>query len=290
MATASILGKAESNARPSAGFRDVVVHVDESPQTAARLAFAAAFAREYGAHLVAVVTQGPPEIPPGIRAEVGNSFIELWRERAQAVSAGLAEQAAKAGRAEGIDIECRIAEGLPEETLLVHARHADLTILSQASGPDASDQTRTIEALLFGAGRPILLLPAAGRYAVPGRHILVAWNASRESARALADAMPLLGCAKHVTVLSADPKAAASRVPGADIALHLARHGVKVATSTTYAGDIGVGDALLNRATDLGADMLVMGGYGHSRTREAIFGGATRHVLDHMTLPVLMSH
>lgn len=290
MTPSAILKKTDANAKPGFGLRDVVVHVDESPQTAARVAFAASMAREYGLHLVAVVTQSPPDIPPGIRAEVGETFFETWRKRAEAASAKLAEDVAKAGRAEGIGIECRIAEGLPEETLLVHARHADLTIVSQAAGAAADEHTRTIEALLFGAGRPILLLPSAGRYAVPGRHVLLAWNASRESARAVADAMPLLQAAQHVTVLSADPRGAASRVPGADIALHLARHGVKVATSTTYAGDIGIGDALLNRATDLGADLLVMGGYGHSRTREAIFGGATRHVLDHMTLPVLMSH
>ena len=156
---------------------------------------------------------------------------------------------------------------------MAHARHVDLTILGQASGDAAADQARTIEALLFGSGRPILLLPSVGTYKTELRHILCAWNGSREATRALADAMPLLRRAEHVTVLSADPPGAAHRDAGADIALHLARHGVNVRTSPTYSGDLTVGDALLNRAADLGADLLVMGGYGHSRTREAIFGG-----------------
>ncbi len=290
MTTPAILKKSDAPATAAAGLRDLVVHVDDGAETEGRVAFAAAFARAQGAHLVAVATQTPPYIPAAVRAEVGETFFEAWRKTNATATARQAERAAVAGRAEGVEIEFRTVEGQPEDTLLVHARHADLTILSQAAGPAAAEQTRTIEALLFGSGRPILLVPAAGRYTAPGRHVLVAWNGSREAARAVADAMPVLQRAQHVTVLSADPAGAARRVPGADIALHLARHGVKVATSTTYAGDIGIGDALLNRATDLGADMLVMGGYGHSRTREAIFGGATRHVLEHMTLPVFMSH
>ncbi len=290
MGSAAILRNPEAPAAAAAGLCDLVVHVDEGPECEGRIAFAAGLARAHGAHLAAVLTQSPPYVPPSVRAEVGETFFEAWRNGAADTAARLAGRVAAAGRAEGIEIEFRRVEGVAEDALLVHARHADLTVLSQAAGPAAGDQTRTIEALLLGSGRPVLLLPAVGRAAVPGRHVLVAWNGSREAARALADALPILKRAQFVTVLSADPAQSARRLPGADIALHLARHGVKVATSTTYAGDIGIGDALLNRATDLGADLLVMGGYGHSRTREAIFGGATRHVLDHMTVPVFMSH
>ncbi len=272
------------------GLRDIVVQIEDGQGVPGLLAFAAGFARKTGARLAAVLTQAPPHLPGNVRVEIGDVLVEAWRKRAAESAKEAAARIAAAGIAEGIEIECRVVEGYPEETLTVHARHADLTILGQAAGEGAIEQTRAIEALLFGSGRPILLVPAAGTYKADIRHVLCAWNGSREAARAVADAMPLLRRAEHVTILSADPPGSATRLPGADIALHLARHGVKASSTATYAGDLTVGDAILNRAADLGADLLVMGGYGHSRMREAIFGGATRHVLDHMTLPVLMSH
>jgi nucleotide-binding universal stress UspA family protein len=105
--------------------------------------------------------------------------------------------------------------------------------------------------------------------------------------------MPLLSAASSVTVMTIDPQQSREEhgdVPGADIALHLARHGVAAQVESTVSGGIGVGDALLSRASDLGADLLIMGAYGHSRGRELILGGATRTVLESMTLPVLMAH
>jgi nucleotide-binding universal stress UspA family protein len=121
----------------------------------------------------------------------------------------------------------------------------------------------------------------------------VAWDASREATRAVNDAIPLLASATTVTVLSVDPAIGRTEhgdVPGADIALHLARHGVNVRVEQTVSGGIGIGDLLLSRASDLGADLLVMGAYGHSRLRELVLGGATRTMLKSMTLPVFMSH
>ena len=272
------------------GFRDLVVQVDDDPGAAGRLAFAAGFARRQGAHLVAVLAQTPLNLPGSVRLKAGDMLIEAWRRQAADAAKAFADRVAAAGRAEGIEIEQRVVEGFPDETMMEHARYADLTIIGQAADDSADGQMRTIEAVLFGSGRPILLVPSIGRYAAAPRHVLCAWNGSREATRAIADAMPLLRMADRVTVLGADPVVAGRRIPGADISLHLARHGVKVSSKTTYAGDLPIGDALLNRAADLSADLLVMGGYGHSRTREAIFGGVTRHVLDHMTLPVLMSH
>ena len=123
--------------------------------------------------------------------------------------------------------------------------------------------------------------------------MLVAWNASRAATRAINDAMPLLAGAETVTVLCVDPdedSRAHGEVPGMDIAAHLARHGVKASVESTVSGGIGVGNALLSRASDIGADLLVMGAYGHTRVRELLLGGATRTILKSMTLPVLMAH
>jgi nucleotide-binding universal stress UspA family protein len=123
--------------------------------------------------------------------------------------------------------------------------------------------------------------------------VLIGWNASREATRAVSDAMPLLSAADVVTVLTIDAREgpdAHGELPGADISLHLTRHGVKAEIERTVSAGIPVGDVLLSRAADLGADLLVIGAYGHSRVRELLLGGATRSILHSMTLPVLMSH
>jgi len=147
------------------------------------------------------------------------------------------------------------------------------------------------EELALGVGRPVLVVPRYGTFETVGQRVLIAWNGSREATRAVNDAIPILKMATKVTVLSVDPEGEPDRrLPGADLALHLARHGIAAEAESTQALDIGVGDVLLSRAADLGADLIVMGAYGHSRLREMMLGGATRHLLQHMTVPVLMSH
>ncbi len=137
--------------------------------------------------------------------------------------------------------------------------------------------------------RPVIALPFAGEFKTLGRRVLVAWNGSREAARATHDALPFLTQADKVMVLSVNATGE-EHIPGADISTHLARHGVGVEIHNRVQGNIGVGDAILNAASDYGADLLVIGAYGHSRLRELVLGGVTRHLLRHMTVPVLMSH
>jgi nucleotide-binding universal stress UspA family protein len=136
-----------------------------------------------------------------------------------------------------------------------------------------------------------LIVPAVGRFERVGRRVLVAWNASREAARALGDALPLLVDAQAVTVLSIGSTATIDNEHrGADVTRRLARHGITATAAASIAKDADVGDVLLSRAADHGADLIVMGAYGHSRTREWLLGGAARHLLRHMTVPVLMAH
>ena len=123
--------------------------------------------------------------------------------------------------------------------------------------------------------------------------MLVAWNASREAARAVNDALPILQRAATVVILAVNPHGGPrghGEAPGADIALHLARHGVKAEAEWFQAEDLAVGEALLSRAADLSVDLVVMGAYGRTRVRELILGGATRAMLQAMTTPVFMSH
>ena len=149
------------------------------------------------------------------------------------------------------------------------------------------------ELVALASGRPILAVPYAGQFETVGRRVLIGWNATREATRAVNDAMPLLAAADVVTVLTIDAREAPDahgELPGADISLHLARHGVKATIERTVSAGVPAGEVLLSRAADLGADLLVIGAYGHSRMRELLLGGATRSILQSMTVPVLMSH
>jgi nucleotide-binding universal stress UspA family protein len=149
------------------------------------------------------------------------------------------------------------------------------------------------EQLVLASGRPVLLIPYIGAGATMGERVVIGWDASREAARAVSDALPILERAASVVVVTINPRQrdfGHGEMPGTDIALHLARHGVKVEVQRVETRDMDVGNALLSHLAGQSADLLVMGGYGHSRLREIVLGGATRTVLGDMTVPVLMSH
>jgi nucleotide-binding universal stress UspA family protein len=283
------------------GLKDILVHVDAARGHEARLRLAVELARRNDAHLTGLFVIEPVDIAmlavptgPDVAAL---ATLDTIREEHRAARRALADRLAAAFRGAteraGIAAEWRHVEGDVTEMVVLNARYADLAILGQIDPENPGVGAPSPEAVLLGSGRPILMVPYIGAGETVGRCALVAWNASREAARAVNDALPLLEDAETVTVLSVNPArgiAGEGDLPAADIALHLARHGVKAEAAYTVAEDIGVGDVLLSRAADLGSDLLVMGGYGHSRLRELVLGGATRTVFRHMTLPVLLSH
>jgi nucleotide-binding universal stress UspA family protein len=176
----------------------------------------------------------------------------------------------------------------------LQARYADLVVLSQTD-PDESAAPVVAdfpEYVVLNGGRPVLILPYAKTFETIASKVLIAWNGSAESTRAVTDALPLLRRAQLVQVAVFNPRAEPDihgEQPGADIALFLARHGIKVEVIEQDTQN-GVGDALLSLAADRGSDLIVLGGYGHTRFRELMLGGVTRTVLQSMTVPVLMSH
>jgi nucleotide-binding universal stress UspA family protein len=185
-------------------------------------------------------------------------------------------------------------KGYVDNELVVHARYADLAVVGQGD-PDAESMTPTDlpETVALSTGRPTLVVPHIGVRSKPGRTVMLCWNVSRESARAASDALPFLAAAEKVVVLVVDPRSSAGghgAEPGADVATWLARHGVKVTVQRDVAADADIGGVILSRAADHGADLIVMGIYGHSRVREMILGGASRGLLSSMTVPVLMAH
>jgi nucleotide-binding universal stress UspA family protein len=278
------------------GIKDLLVAVDNTPSNKPRLELATWLAGRFGAHLVGL---HPSSIAQS--GAYGASFdtslfdaalqetVERAERRAAEAHSGFEAITAR----NGVSAEWRIARGFPNPETVLHARYVDLAILGQRwsdydalSYPDPAD-------VVLASGRPVLVVPRAGRFEQIERHALVAWNASREAARAVNDALPLLSLVKAVTVLSVNPNhgiSAHGDEPGADIALHLARHGIKVEVQHSVAPAADPANELLSRAADLGTDLIVMGAYGHSRMRELALGGVTRSILEQMTVPVLMSH
>ena len=283
------------------GFKDILVALDTARPARGRVELAAALAERFAAHLIGLHAALPAEAPRrrGYFDYFDHSLLDpLYREyeqKTQRESEATRHLFEEAATRHGLSAEWRTASGYPSEVTALHGRYVDLIVLGQ---PDPDDPQAMLfrplpEEVALAVGRPILVVPYAGSWKEIGRRVLVGWDASREATRAINDAMPLLAGAQAVTILAVDPAdgpAGHGEVPGADIALHLARHGVKATIEATVSAGIGAGNALLSRASDLEADLLVMGAYGHSRVRELLLGGATRTVLESMTLPVLMAH
>jgi nucleotide-binding universal stress UspA family protein len=279
-------------------YKDLLVGLDSDASARERIEIAAALAERFAAHLVGLYPLPMPEAPRHFGyydPALLNPFFEELRARARDAADKTREVFEHIASLHGVSAEWReIPEGADADPA-VHARYADLAILGQLD-PDSGepDMIRPRpEQVTLASGRPTLVVPYAGNFPNLGRRVVIGWNASREAARAVNDAMPLLTAAEIVSILTIDPREgprAHGELPGADISLHLARHGVKAEIERTVSADLPVGEALLSRAADLGADLLVMGAYGHSRARELLLGGATRSLLRSMTLPVLMSH
>jgi nucleotide-binding universal stress UspA family protein len=274
-------------------YKTLLVHVDNGKRSAARLDIACRLAKLSDAHLIGLHALTVVKLPSYAMVE-GGVQVREFHERMLSESAVAAEAMFKqAVKATGVEkVEWRKSRRDAVDSVPIHGRYADVLVIGQPNETDGSGvEPDFAERLLLAAGRPALVIPYAGDFPTVGTRVLVAWNASREATRALTDAIPILREAKQVDVIAFNPKDAPhGEVPGADIGLYLARHGIKVNVSQQTAEDVDVGNQLLSRAADLDSDLVVMGAYGHSRMKELILGGATRTVLNSMTVPVLMSH
>jgi nucleotide-binding universal stress UspA family protein len=192
--------------------------------------------------------------------------------------------------------EVRVVEAwmhMAAETAAMHARHADMSVFALAGVERAGVRRETFEALLMESGRPVLAMPPAWAPRAKFQRVMIAWDASREAARATADAEPFLDGADEVFVVTVDAHPGPGGVgaaPGADIAAHLARRGHSVEVRNVDGLDAERGEALLSAALGAEADLIVLGGYGHSRLQEAIFGGVTRTLIEGSDIPLLLSH
>lgn len=278
-------------------FRTILVHLDHSEPCAARAALAARWARAHESHLVGLVPTGLYDgvipahaIPTGASDFIAES-ADYLRRRAETISRDFREGIAASGP---MSYEVRLADHPTVDAVVRHGRSSDLVVMGRDDGAVANDIAvhQLAARVLVEVGRPVLLVPPAGHFDAVAKHVLVAWDGSRESAVALHAALPALRRAARVTLASW------RRPRDEDDVRHLllpemlqflSRHGVQAKAEREVA-EIPVADALLSRVSELGADLLVMGGYGHSRLRELALGGVTRQVMAQAPVPVLMAH
>jgi nucleotide-binding universal stress UspA family protein len=275
-------------------YKTVLVHADMSGHAPARIRLAAALANMDGGHLLGVASTGmsrfmyPQTVSPLTRTIAVDYAAAVHEQAAQAL-----EQFSDIARAEGVaSHEARLVADDPEGALVLMSRFADVLVLSQTDPAqrDAAAVRELAEYVMFNIARPVLMLPHAAHAAMLGGPAVVAWDGGVEAARALAHALPLLRRAASVTVAqfeTGEPDELA--LHASDLKGWLARHGIQAAVAGQHVG-IDNGEALLSLASDLGANLLVMGGYGHTRFHELLLGGVTRTVLQSMTVPVLMAH
>ncbi|RDU99427.1 universal stress protein [Trinickia dinghuensis] len=277
-------------------YKSILVHLDTSEGVHSRLELAQTLAKQFDAYLTGFFTVYRPE-PGSFYVLAGNPEYYVEFEHRRLEQQGALE---RLFRAEILRLkvagEWQWSTEYANRCVPKAARLADLAIVGQYNpeDPESFVAEQFIENLVLSSGRPVLVVPYAGKFPTIASHVLIAWDGSREATRALHDALPFLGRAKKVTVLTVNAMSGeppSSRIPGSDIAAIVARYGANVTTQEIEGvKDVPIGETILSRAADLDADLLVMGCYGHSRWRELVLGGATRSILKSMTVPVLMSH
>ncbi|SAL02343.1 universal stress protein family protein [Caballeronia calidae] len=279
-------------------YKTILVHLDSSVRAHPRLETALQLAKRFDAHLIGLYAVFQPNARAFNVMAGSAGYYEVQaamrREQSGAIERLFHAELKRAG----VTGQWIAPNEQPDRAVSRHARCADLVVAGQDDPGDPEsyigDQFR--ENVVLSAGTPVLLVPYTGFFPSPGQYPMIAWDAGREAARAVHDALPFLKSCLCATIVTIDTHGTGGtpdgeRIAGADIAACIARHGVKVEVASGTAGtDASAGDALLSRAADIGADLIVMGGYGHARWRELVLGGVTRTFLASMTVPVLMSH
>lgn len=276
-------------------WKNVLLHAapESVPGASASASYAASLAAAYGADLTALAFAIRIPTPFGLRTGVDRGAID---QHQAALKLGAEQSIATAKRLAqktSVKFDDRIENCLAVEAASVfakYARLADLTVIGSGLDP-SGENLELVEAALFKSGRPVLVVPETGVSDFKCDTVAVAWNDTAQSARAMADAMPIIEKAKSVHVISVtDDDKLQSMMPSIEVGKYLAAHGVSATVSDTLADGKSVDEAIIAKAQEVGTDILVMGAYGHSRLREMILGGATSGILHSCPIPALMSH
>ncbi|MGE5517400.1 MAG: universal stress protein [Bacteroidota bacterium] len=284
-------------------FKTVLVPVSDGDSAAASLDTAFGLAAVFGAHVVGLhVRTDPTSAVPLVGEGMSGGMVEEMMTIAERQAA---ERAAKARTAfdaavarhgvplasaptAGASAQWEDIVGREEESVAWRGRLSDLVVMGRPTGGLETPALLTLNAALMESGKPLLLAPPTAPATI-GRHVTVAWNGSAEAGRAVAFALPLMQRAEAVTILTLTEDTRTVSAPGGELAAFLAWHGITAQAQVLNAGS-NAGTVLLNQCAALGSDLLVMGAYTHSRLRQLILGGVTRHILGHATLPCLLCH
>ncbi len=274
--------------------KDIVVNLQPGEDSGPAGDYAISLASMFEAHIAGIAFVYEAIIPVSGVGYIPREVIDVQRrDNEAAAKAAIGRFNASVARA-GVSAEPLLFEGDLADAgrrFSRVARYFDLAVVGQPKAEASQIEAMIAESTLFEAGRPVIMVPYIQRAPVKLDKVMVCWDGGGSAARAVGDAMPLLERARKIEiVIVAGERGKPTEIEGADIGRHLARHGLNVAVERIPGGDIDVGEALLSRASDTGADFMVMGGYGHSRLREFVLGGATRSLMRSMTVPVLMAH
>jgi nucleotide-binding universal stress UspA family protein len=280
-------------------WKDILVIVSDAEHDEPALALGEALVGQHAdCNLAAAFLTPLPDEPlayePTVVAGVWAELLGRARQEAEVERKKVEE---RLNRSAALDVDFRSAEALSRDlgrVAAVHARYADVAIMTRPSdGPGVELREEVIEGVLFHSGRPALIAPPGWRGTGIGKRVVVAWDASREATRALSEAKSILQTAEQITVLTVDAKPKMfghGDQPGANIAAHLSRRGLPSEVRNVDSMGRSASAAIMEEAQALNADLVVMGGYAHSRLRELVFGGATRELLRTATVPLLMAH
>ncbi len=273
--------------------KDVVVNLGLGARDPAG-DYAISLGEMFEAHVLGIAVSYEPVIPGTVMGGIPPEVIDGQRDESDKKASTAVTRFERSVKLAGISAETHTIStsiaGAAEEIGRI-GRRFDLIVVGQPDRQKSLPDEVVDEGVLLESGRPVIFVPFIHKGGVNLDRIMVCWDGSRAASRAIADAMPLLKKANRVeVVIISDKPSQKDEVPGADLGQHLARHGLKVEVKRITSPDIDVPSTILSYAADSSADMIVMGGYGHSRLREFILGGATRGLLESMTVPVLMSH
>ncbi len=273
---------------------DIVVNLNVRGGDAAGADYAVSAASMLDAHITGVAFAYEPNVPGASMGYLPVEILEAKRRDNEAAAKIAIDRFTAATARAGVSaqpwlLSSTFADAADQFGRM--ARRFDIAIVDQGEPDNNTTAAVILESTLFESGRPVIVVPYIQKAPLKLDHAMIFWDRSRPAARAIADAMPLLERA-HLTevVIVAKDARHEEEIEGADIGLHLARHGLNVEITRLERGDIDVANALLSHSVDCGADFIVMGAYGHSRLREFVLGGVTRSMLRSMMVPTLMSH
>jgi nucleotide-binding universal stress UspA family protein len=278
-------------------YKTIIAHCNDVRRIDALMAAATALAERFQARIIGLSVVPPVLVlPAGMPGTPDTVVVDTQCQAYRQESPALKTAFETAARARKLAHEWREIEAGSDNVAIVamqHVRHADLIVAAQTD-PDwvQTAHLDIADRLAVESGRPVLIVPNGVARGEAGQNVLVAWNGKREAARAAFDALPILQQAKSVRIVSVSQQGngVQQELSAQDMRASLLQHGISCERIATIQPHGGVGASLLQCAADQGCDLLVMGCYGHSRLREFILGGASRHVLGHMGIPVLMSH